>query len=1117
MRFIHLGRMRGRRLRAPSVSSVLALSLLFAAAPAAQAVVIGEGGQPDVAAANPRSGADTSGPGSQTVTLLTGDVVRVRGKGKDLAAQFETPSEDAQIIHAGENVYALPGAARPLLAAGKLDWRLFDLSQLVRDGYTDDQVKALPVIVEYSAAAGGAQAEAATTLAGASVDFRLESIGGVAAQVDRSKAREFFASVTQAQPGAAAESASVRIAPGIEKIWLDGKVQAQDDVSRVTIGADKAWAAGIDGAGVSVAVIDTGIDANHADLAGSVIEAKDFVPAAFPGGDSAADRYGHGTHVASIIAGTGAKSSGKYAGVGPKAKLFNAKVLSDGGSGYDSWIIAGMEWAASKAKIVNMSLGGCCTDGSDPLARALNTISQRTGALFVVSAGNNGTTRTVGTPGVAEAALTVAATTRNGSKVDGYSSRGLRAGDDGLKPDIAAPGTDTWAASANNGDNIICRQAPRVCDSNGYMHISGTSMAAPHVAASAALVLQRHPDWTAQQIKDALTSTAKPTANDPVSAQGAGLVDVGTAVTQSLHATGTLNLGVAKSSPQPGDRLTRTITYTNSGTAPLTLDLTTSTFADAYNSGRTWTPPAGAVRVEPARLSVPAGGTATATITVDASTLPTPAQWGRTDSVAMLGGRVTATGPAGARASTTVNLGRDIARYPLKVTGSLRDGSKPYPNTQILACASTCWVTYPFADDSEWYSKKWFGVSGGSRYDLRPDLPADKVPYRLSGVWLSTDPGKVVSFTGFEVMLDQPRDINLDGRQAQLFDVVTERPTVNDQTLLTLGEVQSFYGPGYPPYLLLGPSAKRLFGATRRVPVPLRLRTDDGERPVTVDALLSRVTWEPGFTWRWQPESRRELPNSGEVTLIDVGDASPPALAGKDLRGKVALVREAPKKQSRLIDDEVAAVAKAGASGVVLAVNDGVPIRYNWRNQPIWATVVTRADGDTLAGLMGNEPLTMRAEADRSYLYDLNVTATLPRPNLTFEFKNKDVAALNATYQVSEPGTADPWTRWGVERTETYPDNGLWLRTGMPLPTRRTEYVSPGYSYHRELLTAFDWGEIRYFWSLNTPSLQAGQTMDLGPNVVPLVPGQHGKQPIITNQYSAVRFNLSRTSSLTIQ
>ncbi|WP_438862167.1 S8 family serine peptidase [Paractinoplanes aksuensis] len=226
----------------------------------------------------------------------------------------------------------------------------------------------------------------------------LASIGGAALTVARS--REFWSTL--------ARGTSMRQAAGIKRIWLDGKVRAALADSAAQIGAPKVWAGGDTGTGtgVDVAVLDTGVDPAHPDLAGRIEEATSFVP-----GEEVTDRHGHGTHVASTIAGSGAASGGAEKGVAPGAGLHIGKVLNDLGEGQDSWIIGGMERAArtAKAKVINMSLGGGPTDGTDPLSAAVDRLSAETGALFI-AAGNSGPdVEAVGAPGAATSALTVGA------------------------------------------------------------------------------------------------------------------------------------------------------------------------------------------------------------------------------------------------------------------------------------------------------------------------------------------------------------------------------------------------------------------------------------------------------------------------------------------------------------------------------------------------------------------------------------------------------------------------------------------------------------------------------------------------------------------------------------
>ncbi|WP_314622976.1 S8 family peptidase, partial [Streptomyces stackebrandtii] len=157
-----------------------------------------------------------------------------------------------------------------------------------------------------------------------------------------------------------------------------------------------AWESGYDGTGVKIAVLDTGVDKTHDDLRTQVVGEKNF--SASP---DAVDRVGHGTHVASIAVGTGAKSGGTYKGVAPGAKVISGKVLDDDGYGDDSAVIAGMEWAAAEgADVVNLSLGSGDTPGIDPVEATVNKLTAEKGILFAVAAGNDGRfgAETVGSP-----------------------------------------------------------------------------------------------------------------------------------------------------------------------------------------------------------------------------------------------------------------------------------------------------------------------------------------------------------------------------------------------------------------------------------------------------------------------------------------------------------------------------------------------------------------------------------------------------------------------------------------------------------------------------------------------------------------------------------------------
>jgi len=196
--------------------------------------------------------------------------------------------------------------------------------------------------------------------------------------------------------------------PAVDRIWYDAPVHTMLDVSVPLIETPQVWAKGKLGTGVKVGILDTGCDLQHQDLAGRIQAHTDFT-----GKGNAQDGNGHGTHVAGIIAGSGAASGGQYRGVAPEVDLYIAKVLDDSGNGSTSGVIAGLEWALDQSvHVANLSLGsdGNC-DGSDALSEACDALVGQ-GVVVVVAAGNNGPDpRTVGSPGCARDAITIGAST----------------------------------------------------------------------------------------------------------------------------------------------------------------------------------------------------------------------------------------------------------------------------------------------------------------------------------------------------------------------------------------------------------------------------------------------------------------------------------------------------------------------------------------------------------------------------------------------------------------------------------------------------------------------------------------------------------------------------------
>ncbi|TDD60373.1 peptidase S8 [Kribbella antibiotica] len=570
------------------------------------------------------------------IALPTGDQVAVNTAGKPIGVRRAPGREQIplQLSRDRGHTFVIPLDAARLVDSGRVDRRLFDVTLLSRPEYVASRRKGVKLIVAYDG--GGQRAAAARTFPRINADA-----------VTAPDWNQLTRTTTQGP------SAFREVAEGIKKVWLDGVRKASLDKSVPQIGGPAAWAAGFNGKGTKIAVLDTGVDETHPDLAGQEIGGKNFTDS----GDK--DMFGHGTHVASIAAGTGAKSKGKYKGVAPGAKILDVKVLGDEGSGDDSAVIGGMEWAAAQgADVINMSLGGTDTPGIDPLEEAVNRLSAQTGTLFVIAAGNDGEggARTVGSPGSADAALTVGAVDKS-DKLAPFSSTGPRVGDGGLKPDVTAPGVDIGAAAAPG--NLIGQRAPKPAD--GYMAISGTSMATPHVAGAAAILAQQHPDWTGDQIKAALTGSTVGGAGYSAFQQGTGRIDLRKAIKQSVIVKdGPLSFGTQQWPHTDDKPLSRKITYRNLGKTPVTLDLSATTLGPDGKPA-----PVGFFTLGAKQLTIPAGGEASTTLTANSKL------GGKADG--FYSAYVTATG-GDQSVRTVAAIEREVESYDVAVSHLGRDG-----------------------------------------------------------------------------------------------------------------------------------------------------------------------------------------------------------------------------------------------------------------------------------------------------------------------------------------------------------------------------------------------------------------------------------------------------------
>jgi subtilisin family serine protease len=446
------------------------------------------------------------------------------------------------------HVLVVPQDAVPLVRSGKVDKRLFDVTGLVEQGRDDGSRDTLPLIVDRRASAPA------------------KSALGVAWE-------------------------GIKSGSDIAKVWLDGRVRLLDAESFAQVGAPAAWQAGFTGRGVTVAVLDGGYDPGHPDLQGKVLEAEDFT------GSGVRDTFGHGTHVASTVAGDGV-----FGGVAKDARLLVGKVCVEDTCD-ESAVLAGMEWAAPRAEVVNLSLGGGATDGADPLSLAVNRLSEQHGTLFVVAAGNGGEDG-VSSPAAADAALAVGSVGKS-DRLSGFSGRGPRVGDFAVKPDVVAPGEGIGAARAagtSMGEPI----------DDLHTRADGTSMAAPHVAGAAALVKQAHPGWSGQELKAAITGAARSVGRS-VYEEGSGRLDVAAAVANPVVASvSSLSFGVLRFPHQQLPPITRKLTFRNSSERAVTLPVSVDHAAITVSAGEIVVPGGGAVDVEvtldPAKVAVGSGG-----------------------------------------------------------------------------------------------------------------------------------------------------------------------------------------------------------------------------------------------------------------------------------------------------------------------------------------------------------------------------------------------------------------------------------------------------------------------------------------------------------------------------
>jgi serine protease AprX len=355
--------------------------------------------------------------------------------------------------------------------------------------------------------------------------------------------------------------------PEVERVSLDAPVHAFLDIALKAIRADVAFKDnnGLDGSGVGIALVDTGVQL-HPDLS-RANGAPQPIEVEIVGRERGMqDYYGHGTHVAGILNGSGMMSSGPgafrtFRGLAPGAQLISLRALQPDGSGQTSDVISAIDWVvqhrrARSIRVLNLSLGHPVYESylTDPLCRAVER-AVTVGIVVVVSAGNDGRLGsgfgTIDSPGNDPSVITVGAmddnrtAARDDDVLAPYSAKGPTLVDFVVKPDLVAPGSFLVSLRANGSwidtahHELVLRAGEYKTTTDGdrdgdYLMLSGTSLAAPMVAGTAALMIQKDPSLRPSDVKTRLMATATKDGLLPFE-DGAGYLDVAAALAATLR------------------------------------------------------------------------------------------------------------------------------------------------------------------------------------------------------------------------------------------------------------------------------------------------------------------------------------------------------------------------------------------------------------------------------------------------------------------------------------------------------------------------------------------------------------------------------------------------------
>ncbi|RZU19781.1 PA domain-containing protein [Kribbella rubisoli] len=1040
---------RSSRSASGLLAAVVVSSLLLTTTPAHAA---GPGAIEPAGAVNPAPGASV-----KRITLVTGDVAELTTSANGQVSARLTDDEPYYFGTFDGELSLIPSEAYPMLTAGRLDKRLFNLTELAAQGYDDASSDRLPLLLTAPATLRSAP----TTPTAATLRRTLTSVGSSAVTVQKSDAKAFWDGISGPTTFKTSQ---------VTKIWLDGRTHATDDQSDQQIGAPTAWKQGYDGHGVKVAVLDTGYDAGHPDLAKQVVASESFVP-----DEAVQDLHGHGTHTASIVAGLGTASAGKRKGVAPGAELLIGKVLDNSGGGYDSEAIAGMEWAVQQgAKVVSMSLGGLPSDGTDPMSEAVDRLSKSSGTLFVIAAGNSGAEETVGSPGAASEALTVGAVDRDDSLAS-FSSRGPRLGDGALKPEVTAPGVEIPAArAAGTEQGHVLGQY--------YTAMSGTSMATPHVAGAAAILAQRHPDWTGPQLKAALASTAVPSAGARTDQQSLGRIDIPNALDPKvLPDAANLFFGdLSWTGPAAPAPVARKVAYRNNSNRPVSLDLSVDVRSPAGVKA--------AVSVSPSHLTVPAHGSAFALVTLNLAKTQPANYAGAVTARTIRSGM--AAGSESVRTGIGFAAGGRLNQVTVKAIG--RDG-KP-ATTEAGASGVQLWN-----QDTGDVNAIAFDENGSRTLDV-PTGRYSVMAYAVGGdeanwansITLLGDP---------DAWIGTDRTFTFDARTAHKVTIRTPRPADAESIGIAwhrkVGDRDAVSGWGFDGKVANGIYVQD-FGKVANGTFQVAQRWDLAQPQLTVDVPGAGRLPTPG------PGAYRTVYVGNEnLPLYNGGDGTPGELTGA--KGKIALIRWTSP------DDTTAQVqaAKAAGAKVVFLYNEAPGYWSTGTEEDIPLYLLRSEQGKQLLATLANGPVSLKLSGvlDSTYRYDVAVGPSTVKGPLTYDVAKMHPAVVTTNFQRNAA-----WFLHTDQRIAHLPGitTGLTSTRAVTGPVSRTDYLVTdlkGVTWD-ETTSAGEWNESGYESTIPR-SYRPGEQVTRGwwePLMRPAVPGLSDSAGDVAQGWPPARF-----------